>query len=101
MKKVLLIMIATLIVQGSFSQAESTFETGEWFKFKMSYSNWFKAGEATLNVNEDVINKKPVYHVVGNGWTTGPIKWFFKVEDRYESFFDKKTGLPYRFIRDI
>jgi hypothetical protein len=29
------------------------------------------------------------------------IKWFFKVEDRYESYFDKTTILPYKFIRNI
>ncbi|WP_111307766.1 DUF3108 domain-containing protein [Confluentibacter sediminis] len=99
MKKYLLIIIV-LITQLSFAQ-ESAFDTGEWFKFKMSYSNWLKAGNATLTVKDDRINGKDVYHVVGKGWTTGMIKWFFKVEDRYETYFDKKTTLPYKFIRNI
>jgi len=101
MKKKLIIILILLIAHDSFSQQESAFTTGEWFKFKMSYSNWFKAGEATLKVNEDVIDGKPVFHVVGKGKTTGAISWVFKVKDRYETFFDKKTGLPYKFIRDI
>ncbi|MCF6294391.1 MAG: DUF3108 domain-containing protein [Flavobacteriaceae bacterium] len=101
MKKFQLFAIAFLIAQGSFSQSESAFETGEWLKFKMSYSGWMKAGNATLKIKESVINEKPVYHVVGKGWTTGAIKWFFKVKDRYESYFDKQTGLPYKFIRNI
>ncbi|MBN4070527.1 DUF3108 domain-containing protein [Olleya sp. AH-315-F22] len=101
MKKTLLIITAILIAQGSFSQAESAFDTGEWLKFKMSYSGWMKAGNATLQIKDNVIKEKPVYHVVGKGWTTGAIKWFFKVKDRYESYFDKETGLPYKFIRDI
>ncbi len=88
------------IMQVSFAQ-ESAFDTGEWFKFKMSYSNWLKAGSATLTVRDDKINGKDVYHVVGKGWTSGMIKWFFKVEDRYESYFDKKTTIPYKFIRNI
>jgi hypothetical protein len=83
------------------AQTESAFEKGEWFKFKMSYSGWMKAGEATLKVNEDVIDGKPVYHIVGKGKTTGAISWFFKVKDRYESFIDKEKLIPYRFIRDI
>ncbi|PKQ45832.1 DUF3108 domain-containing protein [Confluentibacter flavum] len=99
MKKYLLI-ICVFIMQLSFAQ-ESAFDTGEWFKFKMSYSNWLKAGNATLTVKDDKINGKDVYHVVGKGWTTGMIKWFFKVEDRYESYFDKKTNIPYKFIRNI
>ncbi|MBT8254871.1 MAG: DUF3108 domain-containing protein [Flavobacteriaceae bacterium] len=101
MNKTLLIVIGLLLSQISFAQADKAFDTGEWFKFRMSYSGWMKAGNATLEVKNDQIDGKPVHHVVGNGWTTGAIKWFFKVEDRYESYFDKETGLPYRFIRNI
>ncbi|PTM10689.1 MAG: DUF3108 domain-containing protein, partial [Bacteroidetes bacterium] len=101
MKKTLLIVLTFILANSSFAQTESAFEKGEWFKFKMSYSGWMKAGEATLKVNEDVIDGKPVYHVVGKGKTTGAIGWFFKVKDRYESYFDKEKLIPYRFIRDI
>jgi hypothetical protein len=101
MKKTLLIIIIFVLCNDSFAQKESAFEKGEWFNFKMSYSGWMKAGEATLKVNEDVIDGKPVYHVVGKGKTIGAISWVFKVKDRYESYFDKEKLVPYRFIRDI
>jgi hypothetical protein len=101
MKKSLLIISFLLSLQFSFAQEKTAFQDGEWFKFRMSYSGFLKAGNATLTVNETTLNGKPVYHVVGKGWTTGAIKWFFKVKDRYESYFDKNTGLPYKFIRQI
>lgn len=101
MKKILLIILVVSAVQMSFSQEESAFGDGEWFKFKMSYSNFLKAGNATLTVKDTQLDNKDVYHVVGKGWTTGMIKWFFKVEDRYESYFDKNTLLPYKFVRNI
>lgn len=101
MKNILLITILFFTVQCSFAQKEQAFQSGEWFKFEMSYSNWIKAGNATLEVKEANYQGKSVYHVVGKGWTTGAIKWFFKVKDHYESFFDKKTGLPYKSIRQI
>ncbi|MGB5419639.1 DUF3108 domain-containing protein [Algibacter sp.] len=101
MKKLLLLGIAVLTMQTTFAQKESAFEDGEWFKFKMSYSNWLKAGNATLTVKDEKLGGKDVYHVVGKGWTTGMIKWFFKVKDRYESYFDKQTILPYKFVRNI
>ncbi|AUP79751.1 DUF3108 domain-containing protein [Flavivirga eckloniae] len=101
MKKILLILITTLAVQMSFSQQESAFGDGEWFKFKMSYSGFLKAGNATLTVKDTQLKNKDVYHVVGKGWTTGMIKWFFKVKDRYESYFDKRTIMPYKFVRNI
>ncbi|OUR91599.1 ATP-dependent exonuclease [Flavobacteriales bacterium 34_180_T64] len=101
MKKTVLIIIALLCIQVAFTQEKSAFQDGEWFKFKMSYSGFLKAGNATLSVKETALDGKQVYHVVGKGWTTGAIKWFFKVKDRYESYFDKTTGMPYRFIRKI
>ncbi|WP_132704668.1 DUF3108 domain-containing protein [Winogradskyella wandonensis] len=101
MKKHLLFFLTLVIFQLGSAQQQSAFTDGEWFKFRMSYSGWLKAGEATLNVKQKKYNGKEVYHVVGKGATTGPIKWFFKVKDRYESYFDAKTGLPYRFIRKI
>tara|TARA_R110000868_G_scaffold390637_1_gene660357 strand:+ start:415 stop:1197 length:783 start_codon:yes stop_codon:yes gene_type:complete len=101
MKKTLLIIITLFTFQTAFPQKESAFGDGEWFKFKMSYSNWLKAGNATLTVKDTKLNNKEVYHVVGKGWTTGMIKWFFKVKDRYESYFDKKTIMPYKFVRNI
>jgi hypothetical protein len=102
MKKTILIIFALIITQFVVGQDNgSAFDAGEWFKFKMSYSGFFKAGNATLNLKETTIDGKSVYHVVGKGWTTGTIKWFFKVKDRYESYFDKETGLPYKFVRKI
>jgi len=101
MKKNLLIIIAIMLMQGLHAQDRSAFKSGEWFKFKMSYSGWMKAGEATLKLKEGSIDNRPVYHVIGKGKTTGPVGWFFKVRDRYESYFDKNSGLPYKFIRDI
>ncbi|AXT18807.1 DUF3108 domain-containing protein [Flavobacteriaceae bacterium AU392] len=103
MRKILFII--TLLFASQFlvaqKQEQSAFKTGEWFKFKMSYSGFLKAGNATLEVKDYVLDGKPVYHIVGNGWTTGAVSWFFKVEDLYESYFDKDSGLPYKFIRKI
>ena len=101
MKKALLVLLIIFSIQISSAQNESAFDTGEWFKFKMSYSGFLKAGNATLTVKDANLNGKDMYHVVGNGWTSGMIKWFFKVKDRYESYFDKKTIKPYKFIRNI
>ncbi|MFG6686845.1 DUF3108 domain-containing protein [Mariniflexile sp. HNIBRBA6329] len=101
MKKTLLVISAIIITQTTFAQQESAFGDGEWFQFKMSYSGFLKAGNATLYVKETKLDNKDVYHVIGKGWTSGMIKWFFKVKDRYESYFDRTTLLPYKFIRNI
>ncbi|WP_400076192.1 DUF3108 domain-containing protein [Winogradskyella sp. R77965] len=101
MKHLFTIILFFVGFQASNVDKESAFKEGEWFKFKMSYSGFLKAGNATLSLKETNLDGKSVYHVVGKGWTTGPVKWMFKVKDRYESYFDKETGAPYKFIRKI
>ena len=102
MKKIIFLFIAFCIAFSAYSQEKTTvFKKGEWLRFKMSYSGFFKAGNATLAIDTDTINGKEVFHVTGKGWTTGVIKWFFKVNDTYESYFDKETIKPYIFKRNI
>ena len=81
-------------------ERESVFKAGEWLKFRMHYG-WLNASIATLQVKSAKIDGIPAYHVVGKGKTTGLASVFFKVDDTYESYFDKKDGRPYRFIRKI
>ena len=83
----------------SNSQNNQAFKSGEWFKYKISYSGWFKAGEATVNLTENKnLNE---YHAKMVGKSTGPLSLFFKVNDRYESYFDNKKIIPNKFIRNI
>lgn len=101
MKYLITILLCFVSLHAPNVQNEPAFQEGEWFKFKMSYSGWLKAGEATLKIHEKKLEGKPVFHVVGKGKTTGLVNTFFKVRDRYESYFDKETGAPYKFIRKI
>lgn len=100
MKNKYLVLLMLLISGLTYAQ-EAAFQDGEWFRFRISYSGWWKAGEATLSVTNETLKGKPVYHVKGKGVTTGMTKLFFGVEDYYETYIDKKTTLPYRFIRKI
>lgn len=99
MKKIFLLILCTATL-GFTSQSESAFDVGEQFNFKINYG-FLNAGIATLEVKEATINNKSVYHVIGKGYTTGISKFFFKVEDNYESFINKETGNPYQFVRKI
>ena len=95
------LVLLMLLVSGLTYAQEAAFQDGEWFRFRISYSGWWKAGEATLSVTNETLKGKPIYHVKGKGVTTGMTKLFFGVEDYYETYIDKKTTLPYRFIRKI
>ncbi len=102
MKKTIFLFISFGIAIASYSQEKNAvFKKGEWLRYKMSYSGFLKAGSATLSIDTDTIKGKEVFHVTAKGWTTGVIKWFFKVDDTYQSYFDKETIKPYIFKRDI
>jgi hypothetical protein len=81
-------------------QAQRAYGGGEWFKFRVHYGI-VTAGYATLQVTEESLGGKQVFHVDGKGETTGVSRWFFPVEDYYESFIDRENDRPYRFIRNI
>ena len=82
------------------AESNSAFKIGEWLKFRIHYG-FLNASYATLQVKSHNLDGVPVYHVVGNGKTTGFASIFFKVDDTYESYFDKRDGRPYKFIRKI
>jgi len=83
-----------------FSQT-TAFKTGEHLKYRLSYSSFFTAGYATMDIKKAKHKGKDSFHVIGKGKTTGMINWFFKVRDNYETYFEKETLLPYQFIRQI
>jgi len=99
MKKIILLLL--FITTVSFdSQKEDAFGVGEWFKFRIHYG-FVNAGFATLEVKDATINNKKVFHVIGRGYTVGMSRFFFKVDDLYESYIDKDTKNPYQFVRKI
>jgi hypothetical protein len=82
------------------SAQKKAYEGGEWLNYRVHYG-FITAGYAILEVDETRLFDKEVYHVNGEGKTTGISKWFFNVEDYYETYIEKKDELPLRFIRKI
>jgi len=107
MKKLLLVLLAIACVSTGYTPPKNSdvkltqaYKNGEWFKFRIHYG-MFNASYATLEVEDKTLNGKKVHHLKGKGESTGLMHLFFKVDDRYESYVDRDTGKPYRFIRDI
>jgi len=99
MKKIIIFLLV-IFTLGFDTQKEEAFSGGEYLKFRLHYG-LLNAGYATLEVKDEMLNAVPVYHVVGKGFSTGVTKFFFNVEDVYESYIDKNSRNPYRYIRKI
>lgn len=100
MKKFLLLLFFSVFFT-SYAQEKVAFKSGEKLRYKMSYSGFLKAGTMVLSLEEKTYNGKEVLHATGKGWTSSIVGWFFKVDDTYQSYFDKKNVKPYLFKRKI
>jgi hypothetical protein len=78
---------------------------GEKLTFRVAFNSALTGsvtgGKATLEVKKEnkILNNRSTYHVVGEGKTTGFIELFYKVRDRYESYFDEDALISRQFIR--
>ena len=102
MKKILLLLLLLILITTlSFdSPQQDAYDVGEYFKLRIHYGI-VNAGYATLEVKDATVNSKKAFHVVGKGYTTGMSRFFFKVDDLYESYIDKETGNPFQYVRKI
>ncbi|NPD44916.1 MULTISPECIES: DUF3108 domain-containing protein [unclassified Lentimicrobium] len=90
-----------------FSQGKESlaFERGESLKYWVYYDapliGKVYAGKATLEIakDKDFFNGRTTFHAIGSGRSTGSFDFFFKVRDKFESWFDEESLKPYRFVR--
>ncbi len=72
-----LIILLFFLLHFANAQNKMAFKSGEWFKYKLSYSGWFKAGEATVNLSEVDSNNK-LFHAKMIGKSTGAVNLFLR-----------------------
>jgi hypothetical protein len=107
-----MILIACLIITGGhvlsqndFCSARNTsFKDGEKLTFRVYYNMgfvWITAGYADFTIKGEEMNTHKVFHITGDGKTARSYEWFYKVRDRYETYIDRETMLPTRFVRDV
>jgi hypothetical protein len=84
----------------------SAFIRGEKLKFKAYYDSFVTgkvtAGVATLEVKfeDKTIDGRSTYHIIGEGKSKGAFNFFFKVNDKFESFMDEEYLVPWSFSRN-
>ncbi len=82
------------------SDDKESFKSGEELIYTLKYG-LIHGGDATLSLNTADYNSKQVYHARAHAKSAGITDKLFKIEDVYESYFDTKTCLPYKAIRNI
>lgn len=94
---------APAILASEFMSNEPAFGVGEKLEYRLHYG-WIDAGIATLEVKKaqnGPVNDPGLLHMVGIGKSTGAFDWFYKVRDRYETYFDPNKKRPRAFVRRV
>jgi hypothetical protein len=82
--------------QDIFKIGEPVFKVGEELDYKLKYG-FFTAAETAIRVEES--DKKfeghPAFHIIADAKTAGSFDVFYKVRNRYETYVDQSTLLPY------
>ena len=87
-------------MQNLYENNYNSFGNGEILEYKLKYG-FFNTSYASLSLNEVSQNGRKIYKASAIGRTTGLARIFFKVEDLYESYFEKDFVRPIKSIRDI
>lgn len=80
----------------------TSFQVGEKLRYRVSYG-FLDAGEAIMEVlpTSKKKNGRDMIHLKGTGRTLGGFNAFYKVNDVYESYVDKKGIFPWQFKRRV
>lgn len=100
MKKLLLFFSCIAFTLSFVQNDAQNYQSGEFLKYRIHYG-LLNAGFATLEVKSTNYDGKPHYHIVGEGSSSGAVRAFYKVDDLYETYIDKSTNKPSKFVRKI
>jgi hypothetical protein len=81
---------------------ETVFKPGEELSYRLKYG-FFTAATADIKVENSAIkfDDRPAYHIIAEGRTAGTFDFLYKVRNRYETYIDEKTLLPYFYAEDM
>ena len=99
MKKLLPIIVLITLSCNLHGQ-NPPYQVGEKVEYIIHYG-LINGGVASLELKKDTFAGKEYLHSVFIAKTTGLADALFKVRDSYESYFDAKSELPVKSIRNI
>ncbi|MFO8054979.1 MAG: DUF3108 domain-containing protein [Bacteroidales bacterium] len=88
-------------------EPNSAYQAGEFLKFRVYYHSLvtgnLTAGYITFDVKDEIkeIYDRETMHVIARGITSKGFGWFFKVDDRYETYIDTRSLAPWKAVRRV
>ncbi len=94
--------VNVLMAQTLPFKKESSFQAGEELKYKLKYG-FISAAEGILSVKDSELqfSSPHSFHLTAIGKTSNAFSLLFPVDNRYNSYIDSKTFLPYFYTENI
>jgi hypothetical protein len=89
------LMVKSQIIVNPAIKPNTAFIAGEKLTYEMNYGI-ISAGFVELSLHEERYQHKLVFHSVSMAKTAGLANKIYGVKDVYESWFDKKSNLPFK-----
>ena len=89
---------------GICNTTNTTFNGNEQLRYDVYYNwnfVWVRAGYVNFSASETTYAGKPSYHFKATGRTLSSYDNVYKVRDYYQSYVDKSTMKPLKYVRDI
>lgn len=102
----MLVHTALLLAQDTVPGPKEAFAPGEYLKYRVFYdswlTSWITAGYGTMMITDSdrEFSGRKTWHLDVTGKSAGMFNLFYKVEDRFQSFIDKDSLVPWLFIRN-
>jgi hypothetical protein len=100
MKKYILFLFTAFVAMSFVKDNSQSYKDGEYLQYRIHYGV-LNAGFASLTVNKTHYEGKSHFHIVGEGSSSGAVRTFYKIDDRYETFIDESSNKPSKFVRKI
>ncbi|MEI6749759.1 MAG: DUF3108 domain-containing protein [Bacteroidales bacterium] len=103
----MLIGISATTAQKFRTINNQAFKRGEKLEYRVYYhsivTGKVTAGEGVLEVKAEnrKFNNRNTMHIVGVGKSKGAFNWFYKVNDRFETYIDEEAMFPWMFVNRI
>lgn len=98
-----LLFFYTAFAQSAFRKvSNAAFQRGEKLTYRVHYG-FIDAVVATLEIKDEdkKFGDRSTFHIVGSGKSKGSFDFFFKVRDRYETYMDEQSLMPWFFVRRV
>ena len=104
-KNIFFITVCTIFITISClfvtNAGASQFMVGEKLKYSI-YAGGIKVGYQTIEVRSiDRLGKHEVYVLTGRSWTSAFVSIFYRLDDNWKIYIDKKSLLPLRVEKDM